>query len=234
MKVFAHRGFSGAFPENTMLAFEKAIEAGCDGIELDVHLSKDKEVMIIHDEALMRTTGKDGFIFDYSRAELEKINAGGDAGFYPPPSLEEYFDFIRNHPGIITNIEIKTLPVYYEKIEEKTLNLVTRYSLQDRVIFSSFNWLSVTKLKRLEGSIKVGLLFDKIKTFGQEAIISELGIDYFHPSVSIVDEETVKAFKRRNVGLNVWNVNGEKDIAKMSAWQVDGIITDYPDRAIKS
>ena len=89
MRVIAHRGWSGKYPENTMLAFRKAVEAGCDGIELDVHLSKDGEVMIIHDEALKRTSGMNGAVSEWTRSELEKISAGktfnDDYGFTPIP-----------------------------------------------------------------------------------------------------------------------------------------------------
>jgi len=114
MKIIAHRGFSGLYPENTMLAFEKALEAGADGIELDIHLSKDGEVMIIHDEALKRTAGHPGAVSDYKRSELEKISAGktqnDSFGFTPIPSLEEYLSFMAQHKDKFTNIELKTAP----------------------------------------------------------------------------------------------------------------------------
>ena len=142
MKIIAHRGFSGVYPENTMLAFRKAIEIGADGIELDVHLSKDGQVMIIHDEALKRTTGLDGVVSDYTRAELEKISAGktknDEFGFTPIPSLEEYLAFMAEHKDKFTNIELKTAPVYYPEIEEKTLELVRKFDLEKNIIDSSF------------------------------------------------------------------------------------------------
>ena len=125
--IYAHRGFSALYPENTMLAFRKAAMAGADGIELDVHLSKDGEVMIIHDEKLGRTCGLDGVVSDYTRTELEKINAGKTKderfGFTPIPSLDEYLEFAKEE-GIVTNIELKTAPVSYPDIEEKVLALV--------------------------------------------------------------------------------------------------------------
>ena len=109
---FAHRGFSGRYPENTILSFSKALEVGVDGIEMDVHLSRDGELIVIHDEALKRTTGMDGFVKDYTRAELEKINAGktmnDEFGFTPIPSFEEYLDFMKDRPET-TNVEIKSL-----------------------------------------------------------------------------------------------------------------------------
>ena len=96
MKVFAHRGFSGRYPQNTMLAFQKALESGCDGIELDVQLTKDGEVVIIHDEYLDDLTDFTGNVRDYTLGELKSCNAGGKwqeaYGFQPIPTFEEYCD----------------------------------------------------------------------------------------------------------------------------------------------
>ena len=211
MKIIAHRGFSGVYPENTMLAFRKAIEIGADGIELDVHLSKDGQVMIIHDEALKRTTGLDGVISDYTRAELEKISAGktknDEFGFTPIPSLEEYLAFMAEHRDKITNIELKTAPVYYPEIEEKTLELVRKFDLEKNIIYSSFNWLSIERMQRLGTISETGLLFSGMKLYNQAHIIKSLGINYFHPDFNDLTDEIVKSYLDNKVGLNVWTVN---------------------------
>lgn len=229
MLNIAHRGSSGRYPENTMLAFRKAIEEGADGIELDVHLSKDGELMIMHDEALKRTTGKEGFIFDYKRSELEKINASKE-GFAPIPSLEEYLAFIKECEGKITNIELKTAPVYYPDIEEKTLAMVRRFSLEDRIIFSSFNHLSVLRMKALGTTSECGLLFSGVKLYNEGSIIKKSGIEYFHPDYNDLDDEIVSSYKKYGVGLNVWTVNEEEEIRKCIEWGVNGIIGNYPAR----
>ena len=107
---FAHRGFKGKYPENTMLAFNKAIEAGADGIEFDVHLSKDGEIVIIHDETLERTTDGSGLVGEKTLAQLKKLNASKDYTDYQVQrilTLREYFDFAKDY-DIITNIELKT------------------------------------------------------------------------------------------------------------------------------
>ena len=99
MLNFAHRGFSGKYPENTMLAFEKAVEAGADGIELDVHFSKDGELVVIHDERIDRTCDASGFVRDYTLKELQSFDASagfkGIYGFNRIPTLREYFEFIK-------------------------------------------------------------------------------------------------------------------------------------------
>ena len=236
MKIIAHRGFSGIYPENTMLAFRKAIEIGADGIELDVHLSKDGQVMIIHDEALKRTTGLDGVISDYTRAELEKISAGktknDEFGFTPIPSLEEYLAFMAEHKDKFTNIELKTAPVYYPEIEEKTLELVRKFDLEKNIIYSSFNWLSVERMQRLGTISETGLLFSGMKLYNQAHIIKSLGINYFHPDFNDLTDEIVKSYLDNKVGLNVWTVNEIEDMKVCLSWDIDGLITNFPDRAI--
>ena len=236
MKIIAHRGFSGIYPENTMLAFKKAIEIGADGIELDVHLSKDGQVMIIHDEALKRTTGLDGVISDYTRAELEKISAGktknDEFGFTPIPSLEEYLAFMAEHKDKFTNIELKTAPVYYPEIEEKTLELVRKFDLEKNIIYSSFNWLSIERMQHLGTISETGLLFSGMKLYNQAHIIKSLGINYFHPDFNDLTDEIVKSYLDNKVGLNVWTVNEIEDMKVCLSWNIDGLITNFPDRAI--
>lgn len=108
MLNYAHRGFKSKYPENTMLAFKKALESGADGIELDVHLSKDGHLVIIHDENLLRTCGYDTFVKDLILEELKKLNAAYGYGGIDEkiPTLREYFDFVKD-TNLITNIEIK-------------------------------------------------------------------------------------------------------------------------------
>ena len=104
-KIFAHRGYRTKYPENTLLAFRMAIETGCDGIELDVQLSKDGEIVIIHDESVDRTTNGSGAVCDMTFAQLRELDAGLGERI---PLLSEYFDLVEGLP-MITNIELKTI-----------------------------------------------------------------------------------------------------------------------------
>ena len=231
-KIFAHRGFSGVYPENTMLSFSKAVDAKVDGIELDIHYSKDKEIMIQHDEAMKRCTGLDGFIFDYTRSELEKINAGlirnNDYGFTPIPSFEEYLSFIKDK-NIITNVELKTAPVYYDGLEDKAVDMIYKFGLEKNMIFSSFNWLSIVRVKRIAPEIPAGLLIDQ-RLYNMGALLGKEGIEFFHPSYSTIDINTVKDMHANGVGVNVWTVDEEADVHSMLSFKVDGIITNQPER----
>ncbi len=236
IRVFAHRGASGDYPENTMLAFEKAVQSGAHGIENDVHLSADGEVMIIHDESLLRTAGIDKPVYALTRSELEKTSAGktkDDAfGFTPIPSLDEYLSFMEGHRGMITNIELKTAPVYYPGIEEKVLDLVARHGLEDNVIYSSFNWLSVIKVKRINPSARIGLLFGGMPLYRLGVIMRELDVDCMHPAFADINADIVRGLHEEGRTVNTWTVNEEEDIRRMVDIGVDGIISNYPGRVL--
>ena len=130
-KIFAHRGSKGKYPENTLLSFEKALEEKADGIEIDVHLTKDGEVAVIHDEKLERTTNGKGYVKDFTLAELKKLDAGQGQQI---PSLKEVFMLLKN-TGTELNIELKTGSVDYKGIESKVLAVADEYSGGRNVIY---------------------------------------------------------------------------------------------------
>ena len=217
-----------------MTAFSKAVECGADGIELDVHLSRDGEVMIMHDEALVRTTGRSGIVSDYTRAELERIGVGrredGEWNTEPTiPSLEEYFSVIGE--SVVTNIELKTAPLYYPGIEEKTAALIRRFSLEDKIIISSFNWLSVLRMKAVAPELQYALLFSGPKLLRMGALLKDMGISYYHPELGLLDGSVVSDFHANGVGVNVWTVNDREGMERCRALGVDSVITNYPDLA---
>jgi glycerophosphoryl diester phosphodiesterase len=219
-----------------MRAFEAALSTGADGIELDVHLSRDGVPVIIHDETLERTTGLPGAVLDYDARELRGFDASkvqgrvfANAGQCPIPSLEEYCRWVQG-TSLVTNIEIKTDQVYYPGIEEKTAHLVRRFGLDDRVIVSSFNWLSVVRFRALAPHIPCGLLRGDRPLAGAAALAASLGFEYYHPGFDLLDEATAAACKERGVGVNVWTVNSAEQFRTLAAWDVHGVISNYPDR----
>jgi glycerophosphoryl diester phosphodiesterase len=237
MKIYAHRGFSGLYPENTMLAFEKAVEVKSDGIELDIHLSKDRKLIVIHDEYLLRTTGKPGKVGDYTRDELIKINAGKTKedkfGFTPIVDFEHYCNYIRDK-NIITNIEIKTNNIYYPGIEEVIVELVKKNKLEENVIFSSFNWLSVVNIKKIAPYIKTALLQEDFLTDNIGDLEKSFDFDYFHPDGRLLDEKVLKNCNANDIKINAWAVNELDLFKKLKNWKIEGVITNYPDLMIKN
>ena len=234
-KNFAHRGFSGKYPENTMLAFRKAIEVGVDGIELDVQLTRDGEVVIIHDETIDRTTDGKGEVANYTYEELKKFDASyiyrGKMGFNGIPTLEEYFTLVQNL-DLVTNIELKTGVNQYPGIEKKVWELILKFGLEKKVIISSFNHFSVMRMKEIAPDLKYGFLSeDWIIDAGK--YVSQHGIQCYHPRFNNLVPEVIDELKSHNLEINTWTVNTEDEMRYLISHGVDGIIGNYPDLAKK-
>ena len=235
MKVLAHRGFLGNYPENTMLAFRKAIEAGADGIELDIHESRDGQLVIIHDENLIRTTGTDALVSDLTLSELTKTRASrtkDDAFDTPIPSFEEFCEFASNG-SFITNVEIKTNNQWYQDIERKAIDMVRAYGLQDRIIFSSFNWISVLRARELAPEIPCGFLYADNKHMHLAPQTKDAGIQFMHPDFALLDDAIVAECRQNGIGLNVWTINEENQMRQLIDWDVNAAITNYPDMCLR-
>jgi len=231
-KNYAHRGFSGVYPENTMLAFRKAIELGVDGIELDVHLTKDGEIVIIHDETVDRTAGVPGRIAEMTLEEVLKVDVsyvkGDQFGFCGIPTLREYFELVKDLP-LITNIELKTNIIEYEGIEQKVYDMIKEFGLSDRVIISSFNHFSILRMKEIAPELKYGLLSESwIINTGK--YVSELGIPCYHGLRGNMIAEHVADMKKYGLEINTFTVNEEDEMRRMVTLGVDGIIGNFPDK----
>lgn len=161
-KVWAHRGASGYAPENTLDAFRKAVEMGADGIELDVQMTKDGELVVIHDETINRVSNGKGWVKDYTYEELKKFNFNKTHLEYTKeeiPTLEQVYLLIKP-TNLTINVEIKTGIVFYPGIEERVLELTERLGMKERVIYSSFNHYTIRKIKELDPQAKTGMLYE--------------------------------------------------------------------------
>ena len=184
MKIWAHRGCSQMYPENTLLAFAKACEIpGLAGIELDIQLTKDGELVVIHDERVDRTTDGTGWVRDYTLAELKKLTiAKGTEYEQSIPTMAEVFELIepRLREGMLLNIELKTSEYEYPGIEQKIVDMVAERGLEDSIVYSSFLAKSLVNIHFINPTAKIGMLSPKIsdaliKTYGLEAIFE--GVD---------------------------------------------------------
>ncbi len=237
IKVFAHRGYSGAYPENTMIAFKTAVEeCKCDGIELDVHLTKDDELVIIHDETVNRTTNAKGYVKDFTLEEIKKINANYTFNDLQTiqriPTLSEYCEYIKDK-NIVTNIELKTNLIYYKDIEQKVINKLMKYNLLDRVILSSFNHSSSIIAKNINEKISCGLLVDSKGIMNCGYYAKKLKMNSYHPDIKFLTKDVVDECKNYEIDVNTWTVNSIKDLNNCIKWGVDGVITNYPQKIKK-
>lgn len=229
----AHRGFSGMYPENTMLAFKKAIDAHCDGIETDVQVSKDGVLVICHDELLDRTSTGTGLLKDYTYEELLNFDFG--IKFSPHfsgekiPTLEDLLKLAKEN-NIFLNLELKNGLFPYEGIEKKVIDLIYKYDLKDSIILSSFNHFSMIKCKEIDSSIKTGLLYEG--TFVDiEEYCKKLGADALHPQYfSLLDPQLTKKIQDEGIMINTYTVNHEIHMNALLDLKVNSIISNYPDK----
>lgn len=233
-KVIAHRGASGYAPENTMAAFELAIKMGADAIETDVHLSKDGEVIIIHDEKLDRTSDGIGYVQDYTYEALSKFNANNQMEnfvFCKIPRLSDLLELIKKH-GTKLNIELKTDFIVYPEIEEKVIDLVRAFDVEDQVIYSSFNHYTLANLRKIDPNVKIGILYME-GMYEPWHYATHLKADALHPFYpNLMIEDYVKECHEHHILVNAWTVNKPTDIKRLIDLETDGIITNYPDLAL--
>ena len=231
-KNYGHRGYSSKYPENTMLSFKKAVEAGVDGIELDVQLTKDNQVVIIHDELVDRTTNGKGKVKDMTLSELQSLDASsvfaGKYGVNRIPTLEEYFEYVKDLP-IITNIEMKTGKYEYKPMEKMVYDMICRYKLQKKVLISSFNHYTILRMKEFAPELEYGFLTeDWIIDVGN--YLKKYGVQSFNPDFHNLIPEVLKQVQDYGIAINCYTVNDEEDVIALAKAGVDGIIGNYPER----
>lgn len=230
-KVWAHRGASGYAPENTIEAFKLAIDMGADGIELDVQYTKDRKLIIIHDEMVDRTSNGHGYVYDYTLAQLRELNfnkthPNGYNKCYIP-TLNEVLDIIKD-TNLMLNIEIKNGKVFYPGIEQDVVDCIIKYDMIDRAIISSFNHEAIRRIKEYNSRIKCGFLYsDGIVNPVEYAIDNK--VEALHPSIyNIRYPGVVDRCKKCGVDIHVWTVNSVNELLQMQQYGVDAVITNYP------
>lgn len=209
VKIWAHRGCSMMNPESTLMAFEKAAKLdGITGIEFDVQLTKDGEIVVIHDERVDRTTDGTGNVRDYTLAELKKLSITGDDDTYRIPTLREVLELLKPYcmnKGLKLNIELKNSVVRYEGMEQKVIDVVSEYGLESYVVYSSFNHDSIGLVRQLIADADVAYLagdyhrcMDGIRKYGGMTI---------HPAQwgMPVNKTDVEAIRKAGMRVRMWN-----------------------------
>ena len=214
MLKIGHRGAKGHLPENTLASFQKAIDLGVDMIELDVRMSLDKIPMVIHDETVDRTTSSTGLVTDYSAKELQHLGI---------PTLRDVFELVDNRCEI--NVEIKTFSA-----TQSVLDLINKNTFdQNKILISSFDWNALQEIRFHNDNIRIGVLtetdFDLALAFAK--FIKAYSI---HPYYHMLTAENIRKIKEKGFKIFSWTINEPEDITFVRSLNVDGIITDFPER----
>ena len=235
--IFAHRGASAHAPENTLSAFQLALTQNADGIELDVKLSSDGHVVVIHDPTLDRTTGTKGRVKDMSLADLRALDAGS---FFSEtfkgekiPTLEEVFETMGKR--LFINVELTNYTTPRDQLVETVCMLVKKFNLQKHVMFSSFFAANLSKAGSYLPEVPRGLLaLNGIAGAWARSFGYYFGkYQALHPYLSDVTPEQVGRVHRLKGRIHVWTVNKADDMRKLFRWGVDAIFTDDPHLAVQ-
>lgn len=230
-QITAHRGFSKAAPENTLYAFEAALDSGADYIELDVQLTADNELVVFHDKKLDRATDSSGVLGTWTYDQLCEVNAAGkfagheEYGDARIPLLSEVFELMGNE--ILYNIEIKDYG-NNDLAVEKTVELIHEYDLESSCYVTSFSYNVLKKVKKLDPQIKTGLIANAATTaaFAQLRYIDALSMNHL-----LVNSTVVNNAHQNGKRIFVWTVDSTAEMQEMMALGVDNIITNRPDKA---
>jgi glycerophosphoryl diester phosphodiesterase len=230
---FAHRGSLTEAPENTLPAMQKALAHDIRGIELDVQLTRDNQLVVIHDQKLARFNKKfPGYVKDYTLKEIKQIDIGSSFSNrfkgVPLATLDEILEIIPKN--IVINVEIKNIPVIYKGIEQVLIDCLKNHQLEDEVIISSFDHESLKTFQNLMPSIPVGLLFYyRLLKPWQYAKYSGLNIYSVHPMQNWTDRELIEECHSLGYKVFPYTVNSENRYEQLLDLGVDGVFSNNPD-----
>ena len=231
MKLFAHRGFSGKYPENTLLAFSRAAELDVFGVEFDVHLTADGQLVVIHDETINRTSNGTGFVKDMTLDELRQYDYGEWFGKQFAgeriPTLREVLAVFRKTAHVL-NIEIKSDIFEYEGIEQLISEEIDTFGMKERFIISSFNHESIQRFHQLQPTIQTGVLFSSLVVQLESYVASlpgdALHIPYYHAFRRIIQEAL-----QHGLPVRTFTVNDAAIARQLQTAGIEAIFTDVPD-----
>ncbi|MRH41120.1 glycerophosphodiester phosphodiesterase [Aquibacillus halophilus] len=227
--IFAHRGASGKAPENTMAAFKLAVDHGADGIELDVQMSNDGHLVVIHDETIDRTTDGTGWVCELSLEQLRSVRAGHRSKIYKRekiPLLSEVLELLQP-TKMELNIELKNNLIPYEGLEEKLINLISKYGMEKRTVISSFNHNSIAKLSIICPEIEKAILYE-MGIFEPWEYAKKVGAQSIHPHFHNSSRSIVDRMHKEGMSVRPWTVNTDTEFMEMLEMDVDAVITNYP------
>ena len=234
-QIWAHRGASALKAENTLPAFEEAVRAGADGIELDVQLSADNRLVVIHDEKTDRTTRESGWVHQLTSDKLRSMNAAAFRKELEPakiPFLEEVFELLKP-TNLIINVELKNGLIQAPGMEQMLWQLAQDTGMQERIIFSSFNHYSIRTLLELTPKARYNLLY-QCGIVDPWLYAARVGVQAIHPYAGNLQiPGLISDCHDNDIAVHVWTVNDSKKMELAAQLGTDAIITDKPDLALK-
>lgn len=261
--IQGHRGCRGLLPENSLPAFEKAIDLGVHTLELDIVISKDNKVVVSHEpfmnpiicfdsngESIPENSAEHFNLYQMNYDEIKQFDCGSK--FHPTypnqeklktykPLLSEVFDLVKSkNSDVKFNIEIKSETEYYgifipqpEAYVKLVLDDINKQDMFSRVNLQSFDVAILEEIKKQAPKMKVALLIEDNETIDEKLEAMSFQPEIISPYFKLLSFESVKSYQAKGFQIIPWTINDEADMKQMIEWQVDGIITDYPDQLIE-
>jgi len=233
-QIWAHRGASFHAPENSLEAFALAREMGADGIELDIHLSKDGKLVVVHDETVDRCSSSTGRIADMTLREIKELDFSNRKPGYRgvrAPTLGEVYELLKDSQMTI-NVELKFGAALNIGMEEKCIQLAREMGMQDQVCYSSFNHYSLQRLRALDASAKVAPLYIAV-LFNPWNYAKSMNAHAVHPYYrTLAIPGVMEGLKSAGLRCNPWTVDDAESMKWLAKLGVDAIITNRPDVAL--
>jgi len=234
--VFGHRGALAQAPMNTLAAFDCARQQGADGIELDLQLSRDGHLVVIHDYTVDATTDGHGDVAEMSLAELKRLDAGAwfSAAFAGEriPTLDEVFDAFGDK--LLINVEIKSSPAWGYRADKLLAECVRRHGMSGRVIVSSFDPVILRNLRQMMPAAMMGFLYQPDMPAAHYLPLKRLWHQARHPRQDMVDQGYMNWARAQRYFVNVWTVNDGERALELGRLGVNTIITDEPATIIRA
>ena len=220
-----HRGAKGHVAENTIASIKKAIELGADGIEIDVFRCLTGEIVLFHDKTLDNLSNGTGYIEEKSLSELKELNILGSK--HSIPTLEEVIKSIGKE--VFLNIELKGPDTSKGSLEMVNKYVKTGKIKLSNILFSSFNWKELSKLRSLDSDVKIALITgeDPMDAISPALTLNAIAIN---PNYKKLNKDNVQKIFSSGLKIYTWTVNNKLDIIKVKSLKVNGIITDFPER----
>ncbi len=224
-RIIGHRGNGQRELENTLTSIQQALSIGVDGIEFDVHSTSDGEIVVIHDATVDRTTNGSGFVQQLTSAQLKRLKVKGEEQI---PTLQEVIQILRDYSELIINIDIKP-----PSIEKRVLEIIKLNEIESQVIISSKIYTTLKAVRQYHKRIQTGLLYD-YHLEDPIQLAQQLEVTALHPEYSLLFDGIVNQAHHEGIIVNTWTVNDEAEMHRMIALGVDGIITDFPERFLRT
>ena len=235
--IFGHRGARKYAPENTLSSFQAAFDLGAPAIELDVMLSADEKLVVIHDTTIDRTTNSRGKVNELTLDVLKKADAGlkFSAKYEGEriPTLEEVFDLAKGR--FLINIELKNYHSPWDCLVEKVIDLVINRNMINSVIFSSFLPTNIYKVRKRLPNIPAALITLKglVGKLEISSLLRFLSPHFIHPDYQLIDERFIQREHSHHRRVNIWTVDKSAELRRYFKADIDGIITNDPALALK-